>query len=85
MLFLFQHFVTDRKVDEEIGRTTRFHYDSDHLKNVSHINFWDIFKVRTSTYIYIYKFLFIVKNIIYMFKVFKELNKIKVSCRTKLL
>lgn len=27
-----KHFVADRKVDEEIGKTTRFQYDSDHLK-----------------------------------------------------
>ncbi|KAJ8320401.1 hypothetical protein KUTeg_001988 [Tegillarca granosa] len=26
-----QHFVTDRKIDEDLGRTTRFLYDSDHL------------------------------------------------------
>ncbi|KAK3611198.1 hypothetical protein CHS0354_009450 [Potamilus streckersoni] len=26
-----KHFVTDRKIDEDLGRTTRFLYDSDHL------------------------------------------------------
>ncbi|KAL3854978.1 hypothetical protein ACJMK2_014211 [Sinanodonta woodiana] len=26
-----KHFVTDRKIDEDLGRTTRFVYDSDHL------------------------------------------------------
>ena len=31
----FQHFVSDRKIDEDIGRTTRFLYDDDHLKDVS--------------------------------------------------
>ena len=32
---LLQHFVSDRKVDEDLGRTTRFLYDDDHLKDVS--------------------------------------------------
>ncbi|KAK3082646.1 hypothetical protein FSP39_001321, partial [Pinctada imbricata] len=27
-----KHFVSDRKIDEDLGRTTRFLYDSDHLK-----------------------------------------------------
>lgn len=27
-----KQFVADRKVDEELGKTIRFHYDSDHLK-----------------------------------------------------
>jgi hypothetical protein len=34
---LFQHFVADRKIDEELGKTTRFQYDSDHLKEVTKI------------------------------------------------
>ena len=34
-LILLQHFVADRKIDEELGKTTRFQYDSDHLKEVS--------------------------------------------------
>ena len=34
-LFSFQHFVSDRKVDEDLGRTTRFLYDDDHFKAVS--------------------------------------------------
>jgi hypothetical protein len=29
--FAFQHFVADRKIDDELGRTTRFLYDSDHM------------------------------------------------------
>ena len=32
---VFQHFVSDRKIDEDLGRTTRFCYDDDHLKDVS--------------------------------------------------
>lgn len=28
-----KHFVSDRKVDEDLGRTTRFLYDDDHLKD----------------------------------------------------
>lgn len=34
-LILLQHFVADRKIDEELGKTTRFQYDSDHLREVS--------------------------------------------------
>ena len=30
-----QHFVSDRKIDEDLSRTTRFLYDSDYLKRVS--------------------------------------------------
>ena len=33
-----QHFVSDRKVDEDLSRTTRFLYDSDYLKRVSIYN-----------------------------------------------
>lgn len=32
---LFQHFIGERKVDEDLSRTTRFLYDSDHLKEAS--------------------------------------------------
>ncbi|XP_070187195.1 spermatogenesis-associated serine-rich protein 2-like isoform X2 [Littorina saxatilis] len=28
-----KHFVADRKIDEELGKTTRFQYDSDHLRD----------------------------------------------------
>lgn len=36
--FLFQHFIGERKVDEDLSRTTRFLYDSDHLKEASILN-----------------------------------------------
>lgn len=35
LFILTQQFVTDRKIDEEIGYTTRFLYDSDHIMEVS--------------------------------------------------
>lgn len=35
IFFLFQHFIGERKVDEDLSRTTRFLYDSDHLKEAS--------------------------------------------------
>lgn len=35
---LFQHFIGERKVDEDLSRTTRFLYDSDHLKEASILN-----------------------------------------------
>ncbi|XP_064646024.1 SPATS2-like protein [Lineus longissimus] len=42
-----KHFVADRKVDEELGRTTRFLYDSDHL--VSEISkFGEVLPVKAS-------------------------------------
>lgn len=31
VLFVFQHFVSDRKVDDDLARTTRFLYDDDKM------------------------------------------------------
>ena len=33
--FFRQQFVSDRRIDDDLGRTTRFTYDSDHLAAVS--------------------------------------------------
>ncbi|XP_025076637.1 spermatogenesis-associated serine-rich protein 2-like isoform X2 [Pomacea canaliculata] len=40
-----KHFVSDRKIDEELGRTTRFHYDSDHLREEI-MNFGEVKPVK---------------------------------------
>lgn len=34
-VFMFQQFVSDRKIDEELGSTTRFMADFDALKEVN--------------------------------------------------
>ena len=33
-MYIFQHYVSERKVDEDVSRTTRFIYDSDHMSEV---------------------------------------------------
>ena len=33
-IYVFQHYVSERKVDEDVSRTTRFIYDSDHMSEV---------------------------------------------------
>ncbi|XP_076453204.1 spermatogenesis-associated serine-rich protein 2-like isoform X2 [Babylonia areolata] len=42
-----KHFVADRKIDEELGKTTRFQYDSDHLKDEI-LHFGEVLPVKNN-------------------------------------